>query len=141
MVIGPVEYVVIVFPGDIDTYDEVAPELAALVDREVISILDALIVTKDSASEIAFVEFDELNNQGGFAVIDSEIGGLIGEDDISFVGEGLEPGTTAVVLLIEDLWAASLAAAVNCTGGMLLEGGRIPSDLIGVAVAELANAS
>jgi uncharacterized membrane protein len=137
---GPVEYVVIVFPEGSSAYDEIAPELAALVNKETISILDTVIVTKDAAGDVAFVEFDQLDDQAGFGVIDAEIGGLIGEDDINVVGEGLAAGTTAVVLLIEDLWAASLAAAIDRSGGTVLEGARIPRDLVDVAVGELADA-
>ena len=85
------------------------------------------------------IEFDELGNLAGFAEIDAEVGGLIGPDDISFVGDELDPGSAAAVLLVEDLWAASLASAVDRSGGLLIEGARIPRDLVDAAVAGLAS--
>lgn len=140
MTTGPIEYIVLAFPeGDV-AYDEIAPELSDLVRREVVSILDAVVVTKEDTGDISFVEFDELKDQAGFATIDVEVGGLISEEDIAFVGDGLDPGMTAVVFLIEDLWAASLQDAVYRSGGALLEGARIPQDLVDVAIAELADA-
>jgi len=122
-------------------YREIAPELADLVDKKVIRILDAVVVTKDTSGGVSAVEFDELKDQPGFLEIDAEVGGLIGPDDISFVGADLDPGVTAALLLVEDLWAAPLADALDRSGGLLLEGARIPRDLVDAAVAALQAAS
>jgi Family of unknown function (DUF6325) len=137
---GPVEYLAIAFP-DGDVNDEIAAELAGLVDRKVIRILDAVVVTKDASGDVTAAEFDELGDLSGFMEIDAEVGGLIGPDDISFVGAELDPGVTAALLLVEDLWAAPLADALDRTGGLLLEGARIPRDLVDAAVAGLPAAS
>jgi Family of unknown function (DUF6325) len=137
---GPVEYLVVAFPGG-NISDEIAAELASLVDKKTIRILDALIVTKDVSGEIVTAEFDELGDQSGFMEIDAVVGGLIGPDDISFVGAELDPGMSAALLLVEDLWAAPLAGALDRSGGLLLEGARIPRDLVDAAVAALPAAS
>ena len=83
----------------------------------------------------------ELADLVGFAEIDGEVGGLIGPDDLDFVASELDPGSAAAVLLIEDLWAAPLAGALDRSGGVLLEGARIPQDLIVAEITELAAAS
>jgi Family of unknown function (DUF6325) len=140
MAMGPVEYLVVAFPGG-NVSDEIAPELANLVDKKVIRILDAVFVTKDSSGDVTAAEFDELDNLVGFAEIDAEVGGLIGPDDIDFVGEELDPGSAAAVLLVEDLWAAPLASALDRSGGLLIEGARIPQDLVDAALADLPAAS
>lgn len=134
---GPVEYLVVTFP-DGNVSDEIAPELADLVDKKIIRILDAVVVTKDASGDIAAVEFDELNDLPGFLAIDAEVGGLIGAEDISFIGAELDPGATAALLLLEDLWAAPLAGAIDRSGGLLLEGARIPRDLFDAAAAVLS---
>jgi len=140
MSIGPVEYLVFAFPeGNVS--NEIAAELADLVDRGVIRILDAVVVAKDTSGYVAAAEFDELDDLPGFVEIDAEVGGLIGPDDISFVGAELDPGVTAALLLVEDLWAAPLADALDRSGGLLLEGSRIPRDLVDAAVAVLPAAS
>jgi hypothetical protein len=136
----PIEYLVVAFPeGNIS--DEIAPELADLVDKKVIRILDIVFLTKETAGEVNVLEFDELENMAGFAGIDGEVGGLIGPDDLDFVAGELDPGCAAAVLLVEDLWAASLASALDRSGGVLLEGARIPEDLLDAEIAELAAAS
>jgi len=137
---GPVEYLVLAFPNG-NVSDEIAAELADLVDREVIRILDAVVVTKDTSGDVAAAEFDELGGLSGFMEIDGEVGGLIGPDDISFVGAELDPGVTAALLLVEDLWAPPLANALGRSGGLLLEGARIPRGLVDAAVAVLPAAS
>ena len=140
MAMGPVEYLVVAFP-DGTVSDEIAPELANLVDKKVIRILDAVFVTKDTLGDVTAAEFDELDNLVGFAEIDAEVGGLIGPDDIDFIGGELDPGSAAAVLLVEDLWAAPLASALDRSGGLLIEGARIPQDLVDAALAELPAAS
>jgi Family of unknown function (DUF6325) len=140
MAVGPVEYLVVAFP-DGNVSDEIAPELANLVDKKVIRILDAVFVTKDTFGDVAAAEFDELDNLVGFAEIDAEVGGLIGPDDIGFVGEELDPGSAAAVLLVEDLWAVPLASALDRSGGLLIEGARIPQDLVDATLADLPAAS
>ena len=140
MVTVPVEYLVVAFP-DGNMSDEIAPELADLVDKKVIRILDIVFVTKDTSGNVNVLEFDELENLVGFAEIDGEVGGLIGPDDLDLVASELDPGSAAVVLLVEDLWAAPLASALDRSGGVLLEGARIPQDLLDAEITELATAS
>jgi hypothetical protein len=137
---APIEYLVVAFP-DGNLSDEIAPELADLVDRKVIRILDIVFVAKEISGDVNVLEFDELGNLVGFAQIDGEVGGLIGPDDLDFVASELDPGSAAAVLLIEDLWAAPLASALERSGGVLLEGARIPQDLLVAEITELATAS
>ena len=45
------------------------------------------------------------------------------------------------MLLVEDLWAAPLASALDRSGGLLIEGARIPQDLVDAAAAGLPASS
>ena len=42
----------------------------------------------------------------------------------------MEPGSTAAVLIWENLWAAPFASAVRRSGGQLIADGRIPLQTI-----------
>ena len=53
----------------------------------------------------------------------------------------LEPGSSVGLLVWEDLWAAPFAAAVRDSGGVLLEGGRIPHELAQEALARVESAA
>ena len=133
---GPVEYLVVGFP-DGTVSDDLAPELAKLVDNEVIRILDLVVLTKNTFGDVTVAEFDELDEFASFTEIDAEVGGLISAEDIDFVGDDLDPGSAAAVLLVEDVWATSLADALDRSGGFMLDGARIPRDLADAAIAGL----
>jgi len=136
MGVGPVEYVVLRFPGS-HFRGEVAPALADLVRKGTIRLLDIVFVTKDGDSELTVYECDALEELAPFDEIDGEVGGLIGPDDIAYVGESLERNCSAAVLVWEDLWATPLLEALEHADGVLLEGARIPPDLIEPALADL----
>lgn len=56
---GPVEVLVISFPGNQFTGD-IIPELQRLTDDGVISVVDGLLAPKDGDGEVTFFEFEEL---------------------------------------------------------------------------------
>jgi Family of unknown function (DUF6325) len=139
MTTGPIEYLVLGFP-DGALNDEVANELVKLVDGDSVRILDFVYLVSDSLGEISVAEIDELGQLSAFDEVDIEIGGLIGPEDIEFVSGQLVPGCSAAVLLLEDVWAASLASALDRTGGVLIEGARIPKVFAESAMAALSAA-
>jgi len=139
MGIGPIEYIVVGFP-DNGFNGEIAPELAKLIDSGTVRILDLIFVTKDAAGEVAAFEFDQLDELKAFADLEGDIGGILSDEDVAYVGAALEPGSSAGLIVWEDLWAAPFAAAVRDSGGVLLEGGRIPYELAQEALAAIESA-
>lgn len=139
MTIGPVEYIVVGFPGNKFT-GEIAPELIALVDSGTVRILDLIFIGKDVDGSILSFEIDELDALAAFGGLDGEVGGLIGPADIEYVAAALEPNSSAALLIWADLWAAPFAEAVRRADGVLLEGARIPHELIAPALADLPSA-
>ncbi len=133
---GPVEYIVVSFPGN-KFNGEIAPELIKLVESGTIRILDLLFIGKDAEGDVVAFEIDELGDALGFDEHPGEVGGLIGPDDIEFIASQLEPNSSAGLLIWEDLWAAPFAEAVLESGGVLLQGARIPRDLIESALDAL----
>jgi uncharacterized membrane protein len=139
MTIGPVEYVIIGFPGS-QFSGEIAPELANLVESGVVRIIDLVFITKDEAGDVLVIEVDEDADLNVFAAIDGEVGGVLGDEDVAHAAEAIEPGSSALLLLWEDTWAAPLAQAIRNSGGVLLEGSRIPYELVEEAEELLASA-
>jgi hypothetical protein len=139
MAIGPVEYIVVGFPGN-KFNGEIAPELIALVEAGTVRILDLIFIGKDSDGSVLAFEIDELDGIEAFENLEGEFGGLIGPADIEFVASKLAPGSSAALLLWEDVWATRFAEAVKNSGGVLLEGARIPHELIGPAFDALPQA-
>jgi hypothetical protein len=136
MEIGPIEYIVVGFPEN-KFNGEIAPALAKLIENRTVRILDLVFVAKDERGDIVSFEFDQLDELLPFADLEGEIGGVLSVEDVAYVGAQLEPNSSAALLVWEDLWAAPFAAAVRGSGGILLEGGRIPHELAVEALSAL----
>jgi hypothetical protein len=140
MTIGPVEYMIVGFPGNRFT-GEIAPELAKLVEAGTVRILDLIFVGKAADGTVTTFEFDQRDELAGFAAIDGEVGGLISTEDIEYAASLLEPNSSEALLVWEDVWATPLVEAMRRADGIVLEGARIPHELVQAAVDELASAS
>jgi hypothetical protein len=136
MTIGPVEYIIVGFPGN-KFSGEIAPELVALVESGTVRILDLIFIGKDADGSVVAFEIDELDEVAGFHRLEGDVGGLISEADIEYAAAALEPNTSAAMLIWEDVWAARFAEAVRNANGIVLEGARIPHELIAPALADL----
>ena len=124
---GPIDYLVLEFPGSRMT-GEAFLLLVDLVDRGVVRILDLVFVRKESDGSVVGVELADVNGDGelDLSVFEGVSSGLVGEDDIQEAGTVLEPGSSAGILVYENLWAAPFAAAIRRSGGQLVASGRIP---------------
>jgi len=134
--IGPIEYVILGFPGNKFT-GKVAPELKRLLDSRTIRILDLVFVSKDKDGKTTTFEYEDHNDFAPFMELDGEVGGLISQDDIDYAAESLQPDSSAAMLIWEDTWATAFVEALREADGVVLEGGRIPHDLIEAAMADL----
>jgi dihydroorotase-like cyclic amidohydrolase len=123
---GPVDYLVVEWPGQQPT-GEAAPILLDLVDRGLIRILDLAFIAKADNGSVARLEISDLGEKvADLKVFEGASSGLLSDDDTSDAAEALEPGTSAAVLVYENVWAAPFAAAVRRSGGQLVANGRIP---------------
>jgi len=123
---GPIDYVLVEWPGRQPT-GEAMPHLIDLVDRGLIRILDLAFIAKAEDGSVAALEISDLGEAvGEFAAFEGASSGLLSEEDFGEAGEALEAGTSAALLVFENLWAAPFASAVRRSGGQLVASGRIP---------------
>ena len=139
MTIGPVEYIIVGFPGN-QFNGEIAPALADLIENETIRILDLVFIAKDAEGDVLALEFDQHEGLAAFAALEGDIGGVISNDDIAYASAMLEPNNSAALLVWEDVWATPFAEALRKSGGVLIEGSRIPHDIAEAVFAELPSA-
>lgn len=134
MAIGPVEYLIVEFPGN-QFKGEIVPALADLIDSGTIRLIDAVFISKDAEGNVLWDEYDagEEGDGFGFAALDGEAG-LLNEDDVFLAAESLALNSTAVLLVWEDVWATPFAVAVRNAGGQIIDGARLPHDLVQAAV-------
>ncbi|MGB8880892.1 MAG: DUF6325 family protein [Solirubrobacteraceae bacterium] len=129
--LGPVDYVVVEFPAGASNFTgEMVAELLALVGAGTIRVIDALILTKDEDGTIEAAELSDVAELGELQAIEAQLAELLAEDDVEHLAAAMEPGSTAGVLIWENLWAASFASAARRSGGQLIANGRIPIQAI-----------
>ncbi len=135
MAIGPVEYMVVAFPGN-QFKGEIAPALQDLVDSGTIRILDLAMVVKDAEGNVVGMEVEKSDSRV-FQALDAlaaDRGGLVTESDLVKVGESLEPNSSAALLVWEDLWASRFVNAVLGAGGVLIDAQRVPREVVEEAI-------
>jgi len=139
MSIGPVEYLILGFPDNKFT-GQIVPELAKLIDSGLVRIIDLTFISKDAAGDVEVIQHDVVEELAAFAGLDAEVGGILTDEDITYAALSLEPNSSAALLVWEDTWAGPFAAAVRDANGVIIEGARIPHDIIEQALGALADA-
>jgi Family of unknown function (DUF6325) len=132
--IGPVDYMIIGFPGN-KFRGEIAPAIAELVDAGTIRIIDIAFVGKDDDGTAIAMELTELDPdvQEGLQKAGIEVGGLLNEDDLMDTADGLEPNSSAALLVWENVWARKVAQAMRDAGGVPLAFERLPHEVVQAA--------
>ncbi|HMD94704.1 MAG TPA: DUF6325 family protein [Trebonia sp.] len=129
--LGPVDYVVVEFPAGASNFTgEMVKELLALVSAGTIRVIDILILTKDDDGAVEPTELSDVGELGELQALEAQLAELLAEEDVEHLAAAMEPGTTAGVLIWENLWAAPFAAAARRSGGQLIANGRIPIQAI-----------
>jgi Family of unknown function (DUF6325) len=133
--LGPVDWIVVEFPGS-RFNGEIAPALRDLVDRDVVRVLDLLVLKKDSDGTLEAFELSDLDTSeiGELRGYESQLAMLLSEEDVTAVAAAIEPGSSAAVLVWENTWAAPFASAVRHSGGQLVASGRIPIQALLAAI-------
>jgi hypothetical protein len=129
--LGPVDYIVVEFPAEASNFTgEMTAELLRLVDSGTIRVIDVLILTKDEEGSVEAMELSDAGELGALQAIEAQLAELLAEDDVEHLAAAMEPGSTAGVLIWENLWAAPFASATRRSGGQLIANGRIPIQAI-----------
>lgn len=129
--LGPIDYVVVEFPAGAKNFTgEMAAELIKLVDAGTIRVVDVLILDKAEDGSIDVTELSDIEQLGELQALEAELAELLAADDVAHLAAAMDPGSTAGVLIWENLWAAPFASAARRAGGQLIADGRIPIQAI-----------
>jgi hypothetical protein len=75
-------------------------------------------------------ELSDIDELGELQTIEAELAELLAEEDVDHLAAAMAPGSSAGVLIWENLWAAPFASAARRSGGQLIADGRIPIQAI-----------
>lgn len=129
--LGPVDYVIVEFPAGASNFTgEMAAELLALVDAGTIRVIDVLILAKNEDGTVDAMELSDIEELGELRRVETQLAELLAEEDVENLAAAMDPGSTAGVLIWENLWAAPFASAARRSGGQLVASGRIPIQAI-----------
>src|SRR5947207_15799969 len=126
MALGPIELLVVKFPGN-QFRGEIIPALKELVEGGVIRIVDILFLHKGADGQLTLLEINDLEAEmfGLFDPIVSDITKLLSHEDAEQLGNPLENDSSAVLMLFENTWATGLADALRNAQGELVLSERI----------------
>jgi Family of unknown function (DUF6325) len=132
--IGPVDYAIVAFPGN-RFRGEIAPAIADLVEAGTIRIIDIAFVGKDQDGNAVAMELMELDPdvQEALEKAGIEVSGLFNEDDLMDAADGLEPNSSAALLVWENVWARKVSQAMRDAGGELIAFERLPHEVVQAA--------
>jgi uncharacterized membrane protein len=161
MEFGPVQMLVLEFDRE-RLRGEILPELERLREKDIIRLVDLLVVEKTEQGEVRAVEAsdlttDEAREYGamvgalvGFGAAGEEgaqLGAAAGanatmqgasakEADVWYVADAIPAGSIAAIALIEHRWAIPLRDAVGRAGGVALADEWVhPEDLVALGAA------
>jgi hypothetical protein len=134
--IGPVDVAVIVFDAD-EFNADVAPALTELDESGTVHVIDLAFVRKETDDSVSYVEVEDAEVARAFERLNKEHFDLLSDEDLTEIASGLDPGTSALVIVWENSWAGRLASAVRASHGRLIAQERVPRDTVLRAIAAL----
>ena len=140
MSVGPIEVIVVEFPGN-RFNGKIIPELKRLVDAGTIRIVDGLLIAREEGDEITILEIDQVTGDSdltALAELFDTMDALISDEDVEALSETLEPNSSAAILVFEHTWAIPFRDAIVDSGGILAAAVRIPADVVDNVLAALA---
>jgi len=130
-VMGPVDYLVVLFPGN-KFSGKIAPELEKLQRSGIVRIIDLVFILKDKNGKAIFTEAKNLGGKEGeaFKSFTSNLGEWLSEDDIEDIGTLIPKNSAAAALLFENTWALDFKKALLEADAQLITQARIPNEQV-----------
>ena len=130
---GPIEFYAIGFEGE-RPGPGVLQAIDDLVASGTVNLLDLVFATRSEDGELTVLELSDTTDDAGVPALD--LAGLASEEDIANLTEGVPPGASAAILVVELLWAKAFAGALYDAGGFVLARQGIPAPLVNAYLSE-----
>ena len=133
--VGPVDILIVGFPTTV--FDgSMAPALTELVASGTVRLLDLLVVAKELDGTLSYLEISEAGEAVAADVLAlaGDEPGLLAEDDVAAVADGLAPGTSAALIVWENTWALRAVQSVAGNGGVVIAHERVSAVEVAAAL-------
>jgi len=138
MALGTLEYLVIGFHHP-QFNGTIADEIQRVIDAGIVRLVDAAIVRKDVAGDVAIVEVDNKEDPHfkTFEPLIKDAIVLFTPDDLALFAQGIPKDSSALVLLFEHRWVERIQEAMKDAGGFLLSRALIDPETVAALSADL----
>jgi hypothetical protein len=137
MAVGPVDVMIIGFPGNKFT-GRIVPALMELVDSGTVRVIDLLFVMKDEDGVVTTIEASDLDAEVGPGLLGIDVTqpGALGPEDADEVNEDLAPNSSTLLIAFENAWAAKMVDALEAADAVMIDQIRIPVDVVEAVLTE-----
>ena len=142
MTLGPLDYVVLVFPGN-QFKGEILPELNAIRTSGVVRLVDLIFIRKDQQGQVTTTEVSDLQGEEAqrYRSLLGDISGLVTQEDLEIAANDIPLNSSAAFLLFEQTWADGLHDAIRRAGGSVVTQGRVDPQVVELVNEELASSA
>jgi len=126
---GPADLYVIEFPTS-SVPATVTATLRDVATAGVITLMDVALVRTSDDGVPSVVELDEFEDELGMAGLIPLATGIIGIEDIEDIVHDLTPGTSSLVVLMENTWARKVTKAVLDADARVVSVERFPAEVV-----------
>ncbi|MCG2798160.1 MAG: DUF6325 family protein [Cellulomonas sp.] len=102
------------------------------IDSERLRLLDIVLLRRDPHGVLQLIEAEDAPLVSG---ADPALTGLLGEDDLAEFAEQVAAGSNAVAVVVEHVWARSMAERLIQLDGRVLASHRIPAQVVNELIA------
>ena len=140
MTYGPIDFVAFEFKGN-QFKGEIIPALLELVNKNIVRVIDLIIVQKDAQGKVTMREMQQMEPAvvSMFDPLKAQITGMIQMEDIEMIGQKVENNSTAAIMLFENLWPIKFKEAVLNANGRLVMQARIPDEVVQETLEKFAS--
>ena len=135
----PLEYALVAFEGN-KFSGQIVPELLDLAQRGIVRFVDIVFIQRDADDSIRTVELNDLDDESYklFVPLGEPVDSLFTEEDLDHAASVLHSNSSAALFLWENLWADNLRNAIVASGGVMVERGQIPAEMVEQVKQDLA---
>lgn len=139
MALGPLDFVVLDFPGN-QFKGEILPELNAIRASGVVRLVDLIFILKDQQGHITITEASDLKGEDAqrYRQLTGDLSGLLTREDIEAAANNIPPNSSAAFILFEHTWAVGLRDAIRRAGGSVLTHERVDPQVVDMVSDDLA---
>lgn len=139
MALGPLDFVVLDFPGN-QFKGEILPELNAIRASGVVRLVDLIFILKDQQGHITITEASDLKGEDAqrYRQLTGDLSGLLTQEDIERAANGIPLNSSAAFILFEHTWAVGLRDAIRRAGGSVLTHERVDPQVVDMVSDDLA---